>query len=260
MLALGAVRSRFPRPSQSCVVGGPSDPASQAASRAYFFIESGGLRLYLGGRGAARRGGRTQIDLNAKSESTLTAVCLIAELGDPTSFRSAGAIASYVGVAPRLRQSGERRFSGSPSIPFGNACLRKALWIVVLNAVRCNPSLRQYHERLRGASKPGKVAVIAAMQIIGRRVERFSSSPTIPTCVRPPIDSRGQCGHRWGHFRGIRFSNVALSAKEVGLRAQDSPNDRWCPELRQWHRHVENTLHAFLNYGIAGGTQRAVPI
>jgi transposase len=94
----------------------------------------------------------------------LTAACLIAELGDPARFRSAGAIASYVGVAPRLRQSGKKRFSGSPTIPFGNARLRKALWMVVLNAVRCNPWLRQYYERLRVAGKPGKVAVIAAMR------------------------------------------------------------------------------------------------
>src|SRR5712692_8226802 len=94
----------------------------------------------------------------------LTAASLIAELGDPARFRSAGAIASYVGVAPRLRQSGKKRFSGSPTIPFGNARLRKALWMVVLNAVRCNPWLRQYYERLRAAGKPGKVAVIAAMR------------------------------------------------------------------------------------------------
>ncbi|MGD0075782.1 MAG: IS110 family transposase [Candidatus Binataceae bacterium] len=77
---------------------------------------------------------------------------------------SAGAIASYVGVAPRLRQSGKKRFSGRPTIPFGNTRLRKALWMVVLNGVRCNPWLRQYYERLRGAGKPGKVAVIAAMR------------------------------------------------------------------------------------------------
>jgi transposase len=88
----------------------------------------------------------------------LTAACLIAELGDPARFRSAGEIASYVGVAPRLRQSGKKRFSGSPTIPFGNASLRKPLWMVVLNAVRCNPWLRQYYERLRAAGKPGKVA------------------------------------------------------------------------------------------------------
>jgi hypothetical protein len=56
--------------------------------------------------------------------------------GDPAPFRSAGAIASYVGVEPRLRQSEKKRFfSGSPTIPLGKARLRKALWMVVLNAV-----------------------------------------------------------------------------------------------------------------------------
>ena len=41
----------------------------------------------------------------------LTAACLIAELGDPARFDSPGAIASYVGVIPRIRQSGEKRFT-----------------------------------------------------------------------------------------------------------------------------------------------------
>src|SRR6266436_3015745 len=40
--------------------------------------------------------------------------------------------------------------SGSPTIEFGNARLRKALWMVVLNAVRCNPWLRQYYENVFG--------------------------------------------------------------------------------------------------------------
>src|SRR5208282_3995944 len=40
----------------------------------------------------------------------------------------------------------------------------RARTVVVLNAVRCNPWLRQYYERLRAAGKPGKVAVIAAMR------------------------------------------------------------------------------------------------
>jgi transposase len=86
----------------------------------------------------------------------LTAACLIAELGDPARFRSAGAIASYVGVAPRLRQSGKKRFSGSPTIPFGNARLRKALWMVVLNAVRCNPWLRQYYDVFGPPANPAR--------------------------------------------------------------------------------------------------------
>jgi hypothetical protein len=78
----------------------------------------------------------------------LTAACLIAELGDPARFDSPGAIASYVGVIPRIRQSGKKRFTRGPAIPLGNARLRKALWMVVLQLIRRNPWLRQYYERL----------------------------------------------------------------------------------------------------------------
>jgi transposase len=93
----------------------------------------------------------------------LTAACLITELGDPARFRSGGAIAA---MSALHRACGNRARSASPgaTIPFGNARLRKALWMVLLNAVRCNPWLRQYYERLRAAGKPGKVAVIAAMR------------------------------------------------------------------------------------------------
>ena len=94
----------------------------------------------------------------------LTAACLIAELGDPARFDSPGAIASYVGVIPRIRQSGKKRFTRGPAIPVGNARLRKALWMVVLQLIRRNAWMRQYYERLRAAGKPGKVAVIAAMR------------------------------------------------------------------------------------------------
>lgn len=94
----------------------------------------------------------------------LTAACLIAELGNPARFDSPGAIVSYVGVIPRIRQSGKKRFTKGPAIPLGNARLRKSLFMVVLQMVRRNPWLRQHYERLRAAGKPGKVAIIAAMR------------------------------------------------------------------------------------------------
>jgi transposase len=132
----------------------------------------------------------------------LTAACLIAELGDPARFRSAGAIASYVGVAPRLRQSGKKRFSGSPTIPFGNARLRKALWMVVLNAVRCNPWLRQYYERLRAAGKPGKVAVIAAMRKLLAAVWSAARPATPTTKSHPLRETPRWFSEPWSSLRG----------------------------------------------------------
>jgi transposase len=105
-----------------------------------------------------------------------TAAYLIAELGDPARFRNVAALASYVGVAPRLRQSGKWRFSGTAVIRLGNARLRKALWMPVLTAVRFNPWLRAYYERLVSSGKPRKVAVVAAMRKLLAAVWSFATN------------------------------------------------------------------------------------
>jgi len=93
-----------------------------------------------------------------------TAARLVAELGDITSFRSAAAIASYVGVIPGLRQSGKRQATRAGLTPHGNAHLRAKLWMPTLTAVRKNPWLRAYYEGLLARGKLPKVALIAAMR------------------------------------------------------------------------------------------------
>jgi transposase len=93
-----------------------------------------------------------------------TAACLIAELGDPSRFRDAAALASYVGVVPRLRQSGKRAFSGTRGLPLGNARLRHRLWMPTLVAVRKNPWLRAHYDRLLAAGKRPKVVLVACMR------------------------------------------------------------------------------------------------
>lgn len=93
-----------------------------------------------------------------------TAAQLVAELGDPATFRSAAALAAYVGVIPALRQSGKRQVRRAALTSIGHARLRRALWMPVLTAVRCNPWLRQYYQRLRRMGKFPKVALIAAMR------------------------------------------------------------------------------------------------
>ena len=95
--------------------------------------------------------------------STLTAAAIIAEAGNPARFRDAASFASYVGVIPRLHQSGKRNFSGKSTVPLGNARLRRALWMPVLVAIRVNPWLSAYYRRLRAVGKRPKVAMIACM-------------------------------------------------------------------------------------------------
>ena len=93
-----------------------------------------------------------------------TAARLIAELGDPARFDSPAALAAYVGVIPALRHSGKRRPTRAGITPIGNARLRTALWMPTLTAVRRNPWLKAFYDRLRAQGKPPKLALIAAMR------------------------------------------------------------------------------------------------
>jgi transposase len=93
-----------------------------------------------------------------------TAARLVAELGDPAAFRSAAALAAFVGVVPALRHSGKRTSTRAGLTPLGHARLRAKLWMPTLTAVQRNPWLRAYYERLRARGKLPKVALVAAMR------------------------------------------------------------------------------------------------
>lgn len=93
-----------------------------------------------------------------------TAAHLIAVLGDPAEFRSAKAIASFIGVVPRLRQSGKRNPQRAPLHHLGHAKLRAALWMPTLAAIRVNTWLRRFYLRLIAAGKPPKLAIVACMR------------------------------------------------------------------------------------------------
>lgn len=68
-------------------------------------------------------------------------------------------IASLVGVAPFARDSGKKH--GQRYTRAGRASPRTALYLASVTAIRCNPVLRPFYERLRTAGKPPKLALIA---------------------------------------------------------------------------------------------------
>jgi transposase len=68
-------------------------------------------------------------------------------------------IAALVGLAPFTRQSGKWR--GKSFIGGGRASVRAVLFMAAMTAVRHNPVLRAFHQRLRTAGKPKMVALIA---------------------------------------------------------------------------------------------------
>ena len=117
-----------------------------------------------------------------------TAACIMAELGDPARFHSLAALASYVGVIPRLHESGKRKKTRTaPPVPLGNARLRRALWMPALTAIHHNPWLRAYYQRLRAVGKPAKVALVAvihkllaAVYSVAKHRRPFTLPPSFP--------------------------------------------------------------------------------
>lgn len=116
-----------------------------------------------------------------------SAARLIGAVGDPARFHSAAAFAAYVGVVPGLKQSGKRVPSRAPLAPIGNARLRMALWMPVLGAVRRNPWLKAFYDRLVAAGKPPKLALVAAMRKLLHAVYSVAKSrrPFVPILNTP---------------------------------------------------------------------------
>jgi len=73
-------------------------------------------------------------------------------------------ISALVGVAPLNCDSGT--YKGKRRIWGGRAAIRSVLYMCALTAIRHNPVIRNFYERLRHAGKPPKVAITACMRKI----------------------------------------------------------------------------------------------
>ena len=93
-----------------------------------------------------------------------TASAILSEAPNLEEFRSAGAVAAFAGLSPRLRQSGTSLRGNGRLCKTGNARLRKALYMPALTALRFNPQLRAFAQRLRAAGKHRMLIVGAIMR------------------------------------------------------------------------------------------------
>src|SRR5204862_5371347 len=92
---------------------------------------------------------------------TVTASQLVADLPELGKLNRQQ-IAALVGVAPVNRDSGVMR--GKRSIFGGRATVRCALYMAAFCAMKFNPVIRRFADRLRAAGKAFKVIVVAAMR------------------------------------------------------------------------------------------------
>lgn len=92
-----------------------------------------------------------------------TAARLLGEMPNMTEYRNAKAVAAFAGLSPRHYQSGSIRWP-SRLVKTGNAQLREALYWPAITAMRCNPILQRFAQRLRDRGKANMVIVAAAMR------------------------------------------------------------------------------------------------
>jgi len=91
----------------------------------------------------------------------VTACTLIADLPELGRL-DRRRIAARADLAPFARDSGAVR--GRRMIAGGRPQVRRVLYMATLAAIRFNPAIHEFHQRLVTAGRPGKVAVTAAMR------------------------------------------------------------------------------------------------
>jgi transposase len=89
---------------------------------------------------------------------TATMLAELPELGHLTRRK----IAALVGVAPINRDSGQ--FRGRRMIMGGRPAVRRVLYMATVTAIRRNPVIRAFYQRLRANGRLPKVAMTAAMR------------------------------------------------------------------------------------------------
>jgi transposase len=92
---------------------------------------------------------------------TVTAATLVAELPELGRLNRQR-ITALVGLAPFNHDSGKRR--GQRRIFGGRASVRSVLYMAALSAIKCNPVIRAFYQRLVDKGKAKKVAITACMR------------------------------------------------------------------------------------------------
>lgn len=93
----------------------------------------------------------------------MTTPKVLAFLGDVRRFKSAKALAAYIGVTPKLRESGTSVRGRSMLSRAGHTQMRTALYMPALVASRHNPVVKAFGDRLRLAGLAPKAVVGACM-------------------------------------------------------------------------------------------------
>jgi transposase len=92
---------------------------------------------------------------------SVTSVTMLAKCPELGQLNRRG-IAKLAGVAPLANDSGKHR--GKRFIWGGRADVRAVLYMATVSAIRCNPVIKAFADRLKKSGKPAKVVIVACMR------------------------------------------------------------------------------------------------
>ncbi len=93
-----------------------------------------------------------------------TSHLLLAEMNDLAQYENARTVAADAGVTPSHHESGTTVRKRPKLSKVGKGTVRGELYMPALNAMRTNPILRAFAERLKERNKPMKVIICAVMR------------------------------------------------------------------------------------------------
>jgi transposase len=94
----------------------------------------------------------------------VTSVVIESETGGLSNFTSARQLTAYAGLTPVEHTSGTSVYKRSHISKRGNARIRHVLYMCAMVAVRVNPIIKSFYERLVTKGKSKKLAIVACMR------------------------------------------------------------------------------------------------
>ena len=99
-----------------------------------------------------------------------TAAKVLAYLGNVQRFKNAKALAAFVGVAPKIKESGSSVRGRSMIARSGHAAVRHALYMPAMVALKYNPLMKVFAESLKADGLAPKAVIAACMHKLLRQI------------------------------------------------------------------------------------------
>lgn len=197
-----------------------------------------------------RLAGRALNDPRARRLMTIAginvtiATSVLAAIGDIGRFRSPAKLACYLGLTPRIRQSGDRPATHGRITKCGNSIARHMLVEAAWAASRTPGPLRSFFRRIQ-AKSGGPVAAVATARKMATLIWHMLTKQTDYAWARPA-------------FVAMKLRKVELKAGAAKALGKAGPgHDYWIKELRQ--REMELVARAEQAYARAAANWKERP-